>query len=120
MSDLIDVKIFLASLIRPIIKEEFECFRKELDNNSATAPQKRPLRYKDAAELLGISEQTLMSKKARGEVPFVEIGNRTYFFEEDLIDWLRSQRTPTIAEQAQQYNQSRSSRGQRRGKGQVA
>lgn len=74
-----------------------------------------------AAKFLGLTTQTVYGLVSDRKIPFSKpTGSRLYFLRSELIEWLKSHRTATVDEQAQQYNQVRTKRGQRRGKGQVA
>ncbi|MDB5243079.1 MAG: excisionase family binding protein [Spirosoma sp.] len=107
MSDLTDVKFFLASLLRPIVREAVREELANLPTLPSTTTSDEVLTYDQAAVLLNLTAQTLYGKVSRCEIPFSKVGNRTYFSKQELLAWLHSQRTPTISEQAQQYEQNR-------------
>jgi excisionase family DNA binding protein len=48
------------------------------------------LNYRNAAEMLGLSERTVHSLKAKGMIPYIKIGKLIKFSEESLRLWLQS------------------------------
>ena len=94
MSDLTDVKFFLASLIRPIVKEAVREEFNALNTTPATAPDADP--YGDfkwlAATCSGVPASTLRIKSAAGEIPgVVKFGKRVLYDKATVLNWLRSQ-----------------------------
>lgn len=54
------------------------------------------LRYREAAEILRISELTLRKWVAERRVPFCKIGGRVIFEPERLMEWVQGQRVEPI------------------------
>lgn len=67
-----------------------------LDNVQSTASDTptEPLLVSEprAAEMLGISERTLWSLAASGEVPFLKIRTRKLYDVRDLVAWINAQK----------------------------
>ncbi|WP_158600231.1 helix-turn-helix domain-containing protein [Fibrisoma montanum] len=99
--------------------EQILCYLQGKESSSASSDE--ILTIDQAADFLHLTTQTIYGLVSDRKIPFSKpTGSRLYFSRLELIEWLKSHRTATVDEQAQQYNQSRSSRGNRRGKGQVA
>ena len=94
MSDLTDVKFFLASLIRPIVRE---AIREEIHLLSAKqTPSLEVDPYGNFKWLQAICadvpESTLRIKSARGEIPgVIKFGKRVLYDKEVVLNWLKSQ-----------------------------
>ncbi|MBR8840980.1 MAG: helix-turn-helix domain-containing protein [Stigonema ocellatum SAG 48.90 = DSM 106950] len=54
-----------------------------------------PLNVAQAAQFLGLTNQTVYDKVHKGTLPHVKQGNRIYFFKDELIQWLKSGRQKT-------------------------
>ena len=107
MSDLTDVKFFLASLIRPIVKE---AIREELNalNKESQNPADEVFNIQQAAEFLDLTTQTVYGLVSARKIPFSKpTGSRLYFSRNELIEWLKSHKTQTVEEQARQYQLTR-------------
>lgn len=58
---------------------------------STRATPTDPIRYSDAANLLGVSVETLRSWVCRGKVPHYRLSRRYVVFDRnELTDWLRA------------------------------
>jgi excisionase family DNA binding protein len=107
MNDLTDIKFFLASLIRPIVKEAFRDEVKSLPLSSSQ-PADDVLTIEQAADLLNLSVATVYGMVAARRIPFSKpTGAKLYFLHSELIAWLKSHRTATTSEQAEQYEKAR-------------
>ncbi|MDB9963726.1 helix-turn-helix domain-containing protein [Vicingaceae bacterium] len=51
-----------------------------------------------AAQLLGLSKQTIYGKVSRREIPFMKRGKKLYFYKLELMDYLKSGRVKTFKE----------------------
>ena len=49
-----------------------------------------PILIKDAAALLGITVPTVYGKVSRNEVPYIKRGNRLYFFQSQILKYIKS------------------------------
>jgi len=96
---------YFKSWLKEIIQESQVQFAFEsgIENKNL-----RKLNVQETAEFLGISEPTVYSKTSRGELPACKApgSKRLFFFEDDLIAYLKSGRKKTYAEveaEAQNY-----------------
>lgn len=111
MSDLTDVKFFLASLIRPLINEAVTEALQRSQSGQIPSAVDDVLSIEQAANLLTLSTQTVYSLVSARKIPFSKpTGARLYFLRSELIEWLKSNRTATVGEQAQQFEQQRATR----------
>lgn len=115
MSDLTDLKFFLGSLIRPLIRE---AVNETLEGKSlapqTTSPAEKIYTKPEAADFLHITEQTLSGYVSANKIPFCKpTDGKVYFLHSDLIDWLKKHRTATVTEATEAYQQQRSTRRQR-------
>ena len=94
MSDLTDVRFFLASLIRPIVKE---AIREEIHALNSTPP---PLSnavphgdFKWVQSLFpSVPESTVRQWDASGKIPgSSKFGKRKIYHKETVLNWIRSQ-----------------------------
>ena len=53
-------------------------------------PSKKLLNTSEAAEYLGIAKSSIYQMTSRKEIPFIKIGSRILFREEQLLTWLAS------------------------------
>lgn len=95
------------------IREMLLALTTQNPKQTTVAPADEVLDYSQAAELLGLTIQTLYGKVSNREIPFTKVRRRTYFSRQDLFAWLRSQRTETTQEKAAQYEQGRAKRSRR-------
>jgi excisionase family DNA binding protein len=100
MNDITDLRIFLASLLRPIIDD---AFRDNIQNlNPASAPaEELPdiIKIAEAETETGFKKgyiYELVSKKA---IPYHKVGNSIRFSRSELRSWIRAGR-PAILQQA--------------------
>ena len=88
---------FFKSWFKEIIEEnQIQFDYKSPDHNRSI----RKLNVKETADFLGISEPTVYSKVSRGELPSCKApgSKRLFFFEDDLISYVKSGRKQTNAE----------------------
>jgi excisionase family DNA binding protein len=71
---------------------------KEREMPESSEAYNRPLTIKDAAKLLNLSIATIYSKVSRKELPVNRQGGRLYFFNDDLIDYIKKGRKKTSQE----------------------
>lgn len=62
-----------------------------------TKPDK-PLNIKDVAKFTGLTVSTLYGYCQRSEMPYSKKGNRLFFFEAELIEWIKSGKQKTLKE----------------------
>jgi hypothetical protein len=84
-----ELEALIESTFRRLIKESYVI--------PETAPlPKKPLCIDDAAALIGLSKHTVYGKI--NEIPHIKKGKKLIFFEEDLINYLKSGKQKTISE----------------------
>lgn len=54
--------------------------------------RRRPITVEKAAEVLSVNERAIRKLVKEGYIPFYKIGNVTYFFEEELIEYVKKTR----------------------------
>lgn len=54
------------------------------------------LNIQQAAHFLGLSVPTIYSKVSKGEIPVCKQGNRLYFSEQELADWIKAGKKKTL------------------------
>lgn len=54
--------------------------------------RRRPITIEKAAEVLSVNERAVRKLAKGGCIPYYEIGNVTYFFEEELIEYVKKTR----------------------------
>lgn len=92
-----EFKDFLKTTIREVLSEEL----KRLQTKQTT-----PLGIGEAARFLKLKITTLYEKTSKKLIPHSKQGNRLYFIQEDLEEWLKKGKVKTSAEiesQAQSY-----------------
>ena len=57
-----------------------------------------PLGIKDVSTLTGLTIPTIYGYCQRKEIPYQKKGNRLYFFNSEIIDWIKSGKQKTIKE----------------------
>lgn len=88
------------------LNKRFEKFEQLLDSINSTITNQEQVdsnkrfNAKEAAVFLGISLATLYTKNSKGELPSCKPldGKRLFFFEKDLIDYLKKGRRKTNSE----------------------
>jgi predicted DNA-binding transcriptional regulator AlpA len=93
---------WLNQAIRPVIRE---VLRDELADNlpnrpiqapGELSPSRKPLNLKEAADFLGLAEQTLYQRVKK--VPHTKRFGRLYFFEDELLDYLKTGQNSAVAQ----------------------
>lgn len=54
--------------------------------------RRRPITVEKAAEVLSVNERAVRKLAKEGSIPYYQIGNVTYFFEEELIEYVKKTR----------------------------
>ena len=104
MSDITDLRIFLASLLRPIIHEAVNESLQNINipqqaETAQTVALPDLIKIKEAETETGFKKgyiYELVSKKA---IPFHKVGNSLRFSRNELRDWVRAGR-PAILQEA--------------------
>lgn len=61
-------------------------------NSDKKEPLNKPLRPEQAAELCDLSKASIYRLVSAREIPFHKQGAKLYFFEAELIEWIKSGR----------------------------
>jgi len=64
----------------------------------------KPVTIKEAAIFLSVSESVIRRMIRENKIPYYERNGKKYFFEKELLEWVRESRVPTIDEQLRSYN----------------
>lgn len=64
----------------------------------------KPVTIKEAAIFLSVSESVIRRMVRENSIPYYERGGKKYFFEKELLEWVKESRVPTIDEQLRRYN----------------
>lgn len=107
-----------AILVRRMnrIESQNEQILSFLQNRNATSITDEVLTIQQAADFLNLTPQTIYGLVSARKIPFSKpTGSRLYFSRLELIEWLKSNRTSTVQEQALQYDQTRSLNKSNRG-----
>ena len=91
-----DLFIHLQEFCRSIAVEEFQRLR---DNEvKKSVYSEKPLNVSEAAKYLNVATSTLYRYVAEGQIPHSSLGKQLYFFEEDLITFLKEKKVMSKAE----------------------
>ena len=80
-------------------KLDFIVTRLELDSI-----QLKPISLEQASEFLSISERNLRKLMNEGEIAYYKRGSKVYFFEKELLEWIKDGRIGTIIERMRNLN----------------
>jgi len=101
MQDLTELRMFLASLLRPIINEAIK-EQLRTAQNTQQAPQELPelLDIKGASQLLGLSIGSVYQKIFKRTIPHIKRKGvkKIYFSRTALLSWLNEGEQPTQLE----------------------
>lgn len=67
----------------------------------------KPVTIKEAAEFLSVSESVIRSKVKTHSIPHYKRNGKTYFFEKELLEWVRDSRVATIDEELTNWKNGR-------------
>jgi excisionase family DNA binding protein len=98
-----DLFIHLQEFCRSIAVEEFQRLR---DNEvKKSVYSEKPLNVSEAAKYLKVATSTLYRYVAEGQIPHSSLGKQLYFFEEDIISYLKQNKVKSKAEIAQKVEE---------------
>ena len=80
-------------------KLDFIITRLELDTI-----QPKPISLEEAANFLSISDRNLRKLMNQGEIAYYKRGSKVYFFEKELVEWIKQGRIGTILERMRNLN----------------
>lgn len=61
-------------------------------------PNKIPIDIKEACRITGLAKPTIYALAPKGAIPSYRKGKRLYFFEDELLAWIKSGKRMTAAE----------------------
>lgn len=64
----------------------------------------KPVTIKEAALFLSVSESAIRKMIRENSIPYYERNGKKYFFEKELLEWVKESRVSTIDEQLHKYN----------------
>lgn len=96
MSDLTDVKFFLASLIRPIVKEAIREEFNSLNSINHPAPADEVGGIELARQVTRLSAARIYTLVSERKLPHKKRGNRLTFRRSELLEWLDEGNRETI------------------------
>lgn len=82
-----DLINFRFDVLEQILKRGITSAIKEIDQQRA-APPRKVIGTERAAELLGVSLSSIYQWTYRNAIPFYKNGNKLYFFEDELLQWV--------------------------------
>lgn len=83
------------------IKEKVDFLMQHLGMSAAGL---KPVTIKEAATFLSVSEWMIRRMVRENSIPYYERNGKKYFFEKELLEWIKETRVPTIDEQLRRYN----------------
>jgi excisionase family DNA binding protein len=89
--------------IRVLVQEEISISKSLEEHSIPKSPN--PLTLKEAAEFLKVAPVTLYRYVQNGELPYSKISKQLYFFEEDIISYLKENKVKSKAEIAQKVEE---------------
>ena len=63
----------------------------------------KPVTIKEAAVFLSVSEGVIRKMVREQSIPYYRRNGKTYFFEKELLDWVKESRVATLDERLQNY-----------------
>lgn len=63
----------------------------------------KPVTIKEAAVFLSVSEGVIRKMVREQSIPYYRRNGNTYFFEKELLDWVKESRVATLDERLQNY-----------------
>lgn len=83
------------------IKEKVDFLMEHLGMGAAGL---KPVTIKEAATFLSVSESMIRKMVRENSIPYYQRNGKKYFFEKELLEWIKESRVPTIDEQLRRYN----------------
>lgn len=88
----VDLKQFISECF----DEKFKAHRFGIVDDKIVS--KKPIKVKDVCDLTGYAESTIRCKVSNREIPFHKKGARVYFFEDEILNWIKEGRQKTKSE----------------------
>ena len=67
----------------------------------------KPVTVKEAAEFLSVTERAVNKMVRERQIPYYERHGNIYFFEKELLEWIRKSRVATFDEEISNYTTRR-------------
>lgn len=67
----------------------------------------KPVTVKEAAEFLSVTERAVNKMVRERQIPYYERHGKIYFFEKELLEWIRKSRVATFDEEISNYTTRR-------------
>lgn len=104
-----DVPLVLGCLMDDVaeIKSKLDFLLQNLGMGAAGI---KPVTIKEAAVFLSVSENVVRKMVREMSIPYYRRGGKTYFFEKELLEWVKDSRVATMDEQLNTFNSRRKRR----------
>lgn len=97
-----NIPLVLGSIMDDVaeIKSKIDFLMQHLGMGAAGL---RPVTIKEAAAFLSVSESVIGRMIRERSIPYYKRNGKKYFFEKELLEWIKESRVPTIDEQLSKY-----------------
>lgn len=97
-----NIPLVLGSIMDDVaeIKSKIDFLMQHLGMGAAGL---RPVTIKEAAAFLSVSESVIGRMIREHSIPYYKRNGKKYFFEKELLEWIKESRVPTIDEQLSNY-----------------
>lgn len=97
-----DVPLAIGCILDDVaeIKSKIELLSQHLGIGAAGT---KPVTIKEAAVFLSVSEGVIRKMIREQSIPFYRRNGKTYFFEKELLEWVKESRVATIDERLGNY-----------------
>lgn len=104
-----DVPLVLGCLMDDVaeIKSKLDFLLQNLGMGAAGI---KPVTIKEVAVFLSVSENVVRKMVREMSIPYYRRGGKTYFFEKELLEWVKDSRVATMDEQLNTFNSRRKRR----------
>ena len=90
----------LPSAVNELQKGQSDILALLLNKPASQPVIERPIQLNEVAIITGLSKPTLYGYVQRNEIPCNKKGNRLYFFESEIINWIKTGKQRTLKELA--------------------
>ncbi|MGY0391942.1 helix-turn-helix domain-containing protein [Bizionia sp. KMM 8389] len=103
----------LPSAVAELIQGQNELRALLLQKAHSKPETEMPILLDGVLSLTGFSKPTIYGYVQRNEIPFHKKGNRLYFFQSEIIDWIKQDKQKTIKEVETDVDTLLSNKGKR-------
>ncbi len=96
----------LQQLIHEAVRAGIDYWERQREEEKAARGENRFLKVKEAAGFLKVSVQKVRVLTMKKAIPHIKQGRSVYYVQDELEQWLESQRVGDEAEQHEQYEQA--------------